>query len=165
MYNLSEKIMGMNSNTWERHANPWSVYSRFTALPLLCLSIWSREWLGMTALFPVILTIVWIWLNPRLFKAPKTLDSWAAKGVLGERLFLQRKSSPIPSHHVRAAHRLTALSFLGVCLMGYGLWQLDFWATLCGVITSMGAKTWFFDRMVWLYEDVKQHPQSDPESL
>ncbi len=156
MYKLSEKIMGMDEKTWQRHANPWSVYSRFSALPLLALSIWSRFWLGWEALVPFFLSVFWIWLNPRLFKAPKNLDTWAAKGVMGERLFLQRQKRALPTHHLRAAHLLSTLSALGACIMLYGLWGFNFWATLCGMVCSMGAKTWFFDRMVWLYNDVAQ---------
>ncbi len=145
--------MKMDDATWARHANPWSVYTRFTALPLLALSIWSRTWLDMWALIPIALTLFWIWINPRLFSAPKTTDNWASNGVMGEQLFLNRKQVPIPLHHLRAAHILTTLAGIGACIMIYGLWTFHVWATICGVTLSMGAKAWFFDRMVWLYED------------
>lgn len=36
----------MNEEAWGRHANPWSVWTRFLALPLLVLAIWSRARIG-----------------------------------------------------------------------------------------------------------------------
>lgn len=35
----------LNDETWKRHANPWSVISRNTVLPLLIIAFWSRIWL------------------------------------------------------------------------------------------------------------------------
>ena len=43
---LEEKIarsFSMSEETWQRHANPWSVWTRFTALPLIILAAWSRS--------------------------------------------------------------------------------------------------------------------------
>jgi hypothetical protein len=37
---------GMTEDAWKRHANPWSVWTRFAAIPLMILAIWSRVWLG-----------------------------------------------------------------------------------------------------------------------
>jgi hypothetical protein len=39
-------IFRMGEDTWERHANPWSVWSRTTVLPVLILAAWSRVWIG-----------------------------------------------------------------------------------------------------------------------
>jgi hypothetical protein len=36
---------GMTEDAWKRHANPWSVWTRFAAIPLMILAIWSRVWL------------------------------------------------------------------------------------------------------------------------
>ncbi|MEL7048152.1 MAG: DUF6653 family protein, partial [Pseudomonadota bacterium] len=32
-----ERAMAMDDSVWERHANPWSAWSRVPILPLLCL--------------------------------------------------------------------------------------------------------------------------------
>lgn len=32
----------MSDAVWMRHAHPWSVWTRFTVLPLLIVAIWSR---------------------------------------------------------------------------------------------------------------------------
>lgn len=34
---FAERLMGMDAASWERHANPLSVYTRYAALPLLAL--------------------------------------------------------------------------------------------------------------------------------
>ncbi len=153
IYKFAERLMQMDDATWRRHANPWSVYTRISCLPLIVLAVWSRVWLGWWCLIPLALTILWTWLNPRLFKEPKSLDSWASKGVMGERLFLDRKSNMIAKHHVDMANVLTALSVMGVMILGYGLIVLSLWASLCGLFVTILPKLWFVDRMVWIYEN------------
>lgn len=39
-------LFRLDDETWRRHANPWSVVLRNTALPLLILAFWCRLWLG-----------------------------------------------------------------------------------------------------------------------
>ena len=46
IFALSERMMAMDDAAWARHANPWSVYSRMSILPLMTLAIYSRVWLG-----------------------------------------------------------------------------------------------------------------------
>lgn len=81
MVQWAEKLTLMDEDAWRRHSNPLSVYTRFTTLPLLSLAFWSREWLGVVAVLPVILALIWIWLNPRLFSPPKITDNWASMGT------------------------------------------------------------------------------------
>ena len=151
---LSEKLMRMDDEAWARHANPLSVWSRFSLLPLFALAVWSREWIGWWALVPVAFVLLWIWVNPRLFGPPASVDNWASKGVMGERLYLDRENVSIPEEHVRAARVLSAASALGALILIYGLVVLDPWATVCGILFSGAMKAWFVDRMVWLYEDM-----------
>ena len=156
LYRSAERLMGMNDEAWARHANPLSLWTRVAALPLLILAIWSRVWLGWWALVPVALAIGWVWLNPRAFSVPDRFDNWAAKGTIGERLFIARTSHPIPDHHVRIAHLLTALSAVGLAPLIYGLTFLESGATLAGLIGTMLPKIWFVDRMVWLHDDMQR---------
>ena len=146
--------MAMNDETWERHANPLSVYSRFSCLPLIVAAIWSRVWLGWWAVVPLALAIGWTFLNPRLVSAPIDKGTWAAKAVMGERLFLARETSAVPQRHVSMAHWLTALSLAGAVVIAYGVIMLAGRATLAGLAVAMTGKLWFCDRMVWLYEDM-----------
>lgn len=150
---------GMDEGTWARHANPWSVWTRYTALPLLVLAIWSRAWLGWWSMLPLALAVLWMWLNPRFFPVPASTDNWASKAVLGERVWMRRGEVPLPPHHRRAPHLLAALAALGLPFLAWGLYHLQLWPTLFGVLLVFSGKLWFLDRMVWLYEDMKdQHP-------
>lgn len=153
VYRIAERLMGMDDRSWLRHANPWSVWTRIlTPLPLFILAVWSRVWIGNGAWMAVGAVALWVWLNPRLFSIPADLDSWAARGVLGERLFLQRRAE-LPAHHRRAARLLTVVSAAGLVPLAYGLWTLDLGWSVTGALLISGAKTWFVDRMVWIWDD------------
>ena len=156
IYRLSERLMAMDDTSWARHANPWSVYTRFSGLPLVALAAWSRVWIGPWFWVALALSLIWIWVNPRLFSEPQSLNSWAARGVMGERLFLDRKTGPIASHHIPVAHGLSVVSGLGGLMAIYGMVTLDACATLTGLAIGLGAKAWFADRMVWIWCDA--HP-------
>ena len=47
------------------------------------------------------------------------------------------------------------MSSLGLPFLIWGLWQLNIWATGIGTVLVYAGKVWFLDRMVWLYEDMK----------
>lgn len=155
IYGAVARAFRMDEATWARHANPWSVWTRVAIAPLLVLAIWSRVWLGWWALLPVTLVAVWAWLNPRAFAAPRSTETWASHGVLGERVWLARHSVPIPVRHRRVPHVLTAASGLGVLVLAWGLVDLDVAVTGLGLAVAMGAKLWFVDRMAWLYADMR----------
>jgi len=160
---LLERLMGMDDATWARHANPLSGWSRVSTLPLLAVAIWSRVWLGWHAVWLILLIMLWIWVNPRLFGPPHTHDAWMTQGVLGERIWLKRSSNPIPQHHEKVTRLLNIAAGVSFLIFAYGLWKLDFGLTLAGLLTAMGAKLWFLDRMVWLKNDTDDdtgEPQS-----
>ncbi len=153
----AERLMTMDDATWDRHANPLSVYTRFTILPLFALAIWSRVWLGWWCLIPIALTLFWTWYNPRAFAKPSSTKNWASRVTLGERHYLNRKSTPILDHHNGILTATHVLSIIGLIALTYGLIVLSLWATVFGVSIIMIAKTWFCDRMVWLY--METHPE------
>ena len=156
IFTSAERLMGMDETAWAHHANPWSVATRFLALPLLVLAIWSRVWLGLWSLIPILLAVGFVWLNPRIFRAPASLDSWGARAVLGERLFLARRQHAIAPHHLRASYALTALSAGAILPLVWGLWTLAPWPTIFGTTLALIGKAWFLDRMVWLHQDITQ---------
>lgn len=154
-----ERLMGMDAASWQRHANPLSVYTRYIALPLLALAIWSRVWIGWWSLLPVAAAIAWTWLNPRLFPVPASTRSWASRSVLGEQVWLRRKAIPIPPEHARAALLLSLANGLASLVVVYGLICLDAVATVVGTMLVILMKTWFLDRMVWLFDTMAgAHP-------
>lgn len=156
----AEKLMGMSPEIWQRHANPWSGWSRVAALPLISLALWGRIWIGGWALLPFAIALLWLWVNPRLFPPPSDTHNWMSQGVLGERVWLNRQKIPIPQHHLRMGHILNTVSALACILWLAGLVWLNVWATLFGMSMIMLAKLWFVDRMVWLYADMQpNHPE------
>ncbi|OPX64882.1 MULTISPECIES: DUF6653 family protein [unclassified Methanoregula] len=152
------KAFALDDMTWRRHANPWSVALRNTALPLLVLAIWSRLWLGWYALIPLAIAILWIWYNPRIFPEPTSFDHWASKAVFGERVWLNRDSVPVPAHHRKVPKVLSAVSGIGMLFVFWGILVFDPWPTLFGMALVYAGKLWFLDRMAWLWEDMRNNP-------
>jgi len=138
-----------------RHANPWSVWTRFVILPLLALAVWSYVWINWYSLLPVGLLLFWTWINPRFFGKPKTTKRWASKAVFGERVWLRRKELPIPQHHLRAITILNIITASGLPFLLWGLYYLQIWPVIFGLALVIFGKMWFLDRMVWVYEDMK----------
>lgn len=156
---MAARLFRMDERSWERHASPWSVWTRVVSLPLLLLIVWSHIWLGPWVLLPLAFMILWLWLNPRLFAPPARTDTWNAKATFGERIWLNRKNMPIPEHHVRVLHVLSAASALGFVLALAGAVQNNLLLTVSGGLVAWFGKMWFCDRMVWLYDDMKdKHP-------
>lgn len=145
----------MSEEVWARHANPWSVWTRYLILPLFVIAVWSRVWIGWWSLLPIGLLIVWTWLNPRVFRKPRSTDNWASKAVLGERIWLKRKEVSIPEHHRPIINVLNVVSGIGVVIGIWGLITLSPWAATFGTFAVVVSKSWFLDRMVWLYDEMK----------
>lgn len=159
IFDFTQRAMRMTDASWARHANPWSVYSRILGGTLVFFAIWSIYWIGWFSLFAIAIAIVWIYVNPRLFAPPKEASSWAAKGVLGERAFLHRKDIPIPRGHLIIGWITTSVSIAFLAISVYGILYRDFWIAFSGWHASMLAKIWFVDRMVWLWDLMKdRHP-------
>lgn len=146
--------LAMNETAWLRHANPWSVWTRASVLPLVIVAVWSREWVGAWSLALIALAVLWMWLNPRIFAPPRSTDNWASRGVLGERVWLNRDKVPVPRHHRTAPHVLNAVTAIGSVLVIWGVVALAIWPTVLGAALIYCGKLWFLDRMVWLYQDV-----------
>lgn len=150
------RFFNLTDKNWLKHANPWSVWTRYTVLPMIILAFWSRTWLGWWFLFPVALSILWMLLNPILFRKPKSTKNWSSKAVLGERVYLNRDKIDIPSVHKTVLFPvLNIISSIGV---GTAIWAIvvySIWGALMGTALVYLAKSWYLDRMVWLYEDMK----------
>ncbi len=152
----AQRLMGMSDTVWMRHANPLSGWSRMATTPLLFLAIWSHVWIGWKSLAPIALLAVWLWLNPRIFPKPKQANAWMTKVVLGERVWLNRKEVPIPVGFSRVAAVTTWLSAIMAGLSIIGFVTQNFWLAFLAWHFAAVAKIWFADRMVWLWEVMKQ---------
>ncbi|MEM9145918.1 MAG: DUF6653 family protein [Pseudomonadota bacterium] len=150
------RAFAMDEATWDRHANPWSAWTRVPVLPLLCLAIWARVWIGWWCLLPIGALVAWTWANPRAFPPPAHTRAWASRAVMGERVWLAREQVPIPRHHALWAWLLTAVSAAGMPFLLWGLWALEIWPLLLGLLLVIGGKLWFLDRMVWLFDGMAE---------
>lgn len=145
----------LSDETWRRHANPWSVWTRYAAFPVLVAALWSFHAIGWWSLVPISVVTLWLVVNPRAFPPPASTDNWASKAVLGERIWVGLKRAEVPRRHAvvpRVASVIAALASLAIL---WGLFRRDWAVTVLGTALVMLAKTWFVDRMVWLFEDMK----------
>jgi hypothetical protein len=124
-------------------------------IPLIGLAFWSRAWLHWWALLPISLVVLWVWINPRAFPPPVTTNNWASKVVLGEWVWMRRKTVAIPIHHRHLPNGLSLAAGFGMAVFLVGVCTLHLWLTLIGGCISVLAKLWFADRMVSLYEEMK----------
>ncbi|MET0326251.1 MAG: DUF6653 family protein [Ilumatobacteraceae bacterium] len=149
-------FFGLRGDAWMRHANPRSVWTRFTCVTLIVIAVWSRTWIGWYCVIPIALASVWTWINPRLFGVPASTRNWASKAVFGERIWLRRKLTPIPEQFSSLVPNLAnAYSAIGLAMLAYGVVVYDIWLTIAGIVIVHGGKLWYLDRMVLLFEDVK----------
>ncbi len=153
------RAFGMNDNAWRSHANPWSVYTRFAAIPPLVLAIWSRAWIGWWWLIPVAVVVLWLWLNARVFPAVDHPTAWASKGIYGEWVWAT-EFDRVPAHHRRALRLIALPGVAGIALLVWGLIFLDLWPTRTGAALVAIAQLWRIDRLAWMYDELPttSHP-------
>jgi hypothetical protein len=146
----------LTDKNWMKHSNPISVWTRFSVLPIIVLSFWSRIWIGWWCLLPGVASILWLFLNPILFNKPRSTKNWASRAVLGERVYLNRDNIKIPQKHDIPLHALlNGISAVGLILAIWSIIYYSIWAAVLGVALTFLGKSWYLDRMVWLYEDMK----------
>jgi hypothetical protein len=144
----------MSDESWRRHANPWSVWTRFAAIPLMLAAIWSRVWLGWWSLLPVAAVVAWLWLNVHVFRPIDAPTAWSSKGIYGESLWFKDRF-PLPADHRRVQRLLMVVGGVAAFpLIAYGLIALEIWPTVFGATLMILGQLWRIDRFAQLYERV-----------
>jgi len=147
---------GLKGDSWMRHSNPASVWTRFGVLPMLAGSIWSRKWIGRRSLIPLAVSSAWLFVNPMFFGPPRTTRNWASKGVFGERIWTERERSELPDQFASVIPTVAAsYQAIGLASLVYGLAKLEATPTVLGVLVVQGGKLWYIGRMVLLFEEMK----------
>ncbi|MBN2525860.1 MAG: hypothetical protein JXR76_05650 [Deltaproteobacteria bacterium] len=150
------KVFRLNEENWMRHANPISVYTRYSCLPIIVLAFWSRVWIGWWCAIPAGVSLLWMMFNPVLFKKPKSTKNWASKSVLGERVYLNRDAVALPEIHQTPLYAvLNGISGAGLSVAIWAVVVYSVWGAVLGTALTIIGKSWFLDRMVWLYESMK----------
>lgn len=130
----------LSEKTWERHANPWSGWTRVLSMPVLAIGLYLRNFWVLGAV------VVWLVVNPILFPKPKSVDNWMSKGVLGERLYYKdgkKLKRDLPTL-LNILNIPTFVAFL------YFSWQQEVMAMAFAGLLAMAIKFWFIDRMARL---------------
>jgi hypothetical protein len=124
---------------------------------MLAAAIWSYDWIGWWALVPTALVVVFLMINPLLFHEPSSTRNWASKAVFGERIWADRNDVDIPPQFraSKVPNLATAFQLVGVIALGYGLIRLDVIAVVSGLLIVQLAKSWYLDRMVLLFDEMK----------
>lgn len=130
----------LSEKTWERHANPWSGWSRVLSMPALALGLYMQSYVILGAV------VAWLFVNPKLFPKPKSTDNWMSKGVLGEQMYFsdgKKFKRDLP----------TLLNILNVpvfIVFLYFGWQQQLVPMILAGLLTMTIKFWFIDRMATL---------------
>jgi hypothetical protein len=145
--------MILSERTWLRHANPWSVWTRYAAFPLLVLAVWSWHWIGCWSIVAISAVVLFLIVNPWLFPQPRSTRNWASMAVLGERVWLAEQRAFLPQQFPRPYYSIAALSFANIVALGWGIYATDMVLTIVSTINVLVAKSWSNDRMVWLFTE------------
>ncbi|MFA5014412.1 MAG: DUF6653 family protein [Actinomycetota bacterium] len=159
---MEKKIAGifnLTDENWMKHANPWSVWTRYSVLPIIVLAFWSRIWIGWWSAIPVAVSLAWMFFNPVFFKKARSTKNWASKSVLGERVWMNRKELAVPDYHKPVINITNGISSIGMLLSIWAIIILSVWPAILGVALAYLGKSWYLDRMVWLFEDMKNYPE------
>lgn len=154
----------MNDYFWRRHANPWSVWTRFAAIPAMILAVWSRVWLGWWALVPVAAVVVWLIINPVAFRPVDEPTAWVSKAVYGEQIWLTQRER-VPEVYRTIMRWLVAAGLAGFGFIGWGLCALDVWPILYGATLVVFSQLWQLDRMRLLYDELQAKRLGDSSAV
>lgn len=76
---------------------------------------------------------------------------------MGERVYLNRDKVEIPAIHTSPIYSiLNSISFMGMLLAIWATITYSIWGAIMGVILAYLGKSWYLDRMVWLFEQMKE---------
>ena len=148
---------GMTDEAWCRHANPWSVWTRFAAIPLMLAAIWSRVWIGWWSLVLIRLVIAWLAWNPHAFRPVEEPVAWSSRGIYGERLWL-RDRSRMPAGFAVVQRVWIAGAIFGAALVIWGLSTLQVWPTVFGATLLIYGQLWRIDPLGIFYEELTRGP-------
>ena len=115
------------------------------------------SWIGWLSVVAVAAAVVWMVVNPLLFGVPSSTRNWASKGVFGERIWADRRQVEIPEQFRSRVPNLANL--YSAHRTGDRRLRTDrarVWPVVAGILITHGAKLWYIDRMVLLFEDMKQ---------
>jgi hypothetical protein len=103
---VSSLIRRLLREVFRHHSNPWSAWTRLLSVPLVFVPIWNRSWREGA------IVVVWLIVNPIMFREPKNDKAWATRAMLGEEMWIAK----------RPLDRAMALNVGASALGLYGVW-------------------------------------------
>lgn len=85
MSSSSSLVARARRAVFERHASPWSAWSRWATTPLIYLPLWNRSWRQAA------LVGVWFAVNPVIFPKPDHERAWSTRAMLGEEIWIAER--------------------------------------------------------------------------
>jgi hypothetical protein len=153
----------MGEETWSRHSNPWSAFTRLITYPLVFIPVWYiqvflQDPLGFWyPLAGVALVIAWFAINPRIFPKPKRTDNWFSVGVLGEQIWTKERRMGL----TLVLEIMTAPFFIAALFTAY---TQQLWPTLFCASVAFLLKVWFVDRMGFYYKEKTRNQGMEGEA-
>lgn len=143
----------LSDPAWERHANPWSGWTRVLSMPALAAGLYLHDFWILGAV------VVWLIINPILFPKPKRVDNWMSKGVLGEKLYFQ-EGRKLKKDLPTLLNIISVPVFMAFLYLG---WQQALLPMVLSGLLTMTIKFWFVDRMVSVAEQALDLEYRDRE--
>jgi len=133
---------------WERHANPWSGWTRLPTGAVVVYAVYRRDWRLLLA------GVLWAAVNPFLFSPPETDDAWMTRAVRAERWWLREQDNgTVGRSYPNVCNTLGAVSF------GYALvaaWNRRPAGTALATVLGTALKLWWVGVLVRRYDSVRE---------
>ena len=86
--------------------------------------------------------LVFLMVNPLLFRESGSTRNWASRSVFGEHIWSDRDTVELPRQFLdsKVPAVSTAIQVAGVALLAYGLVELDLLTVLAGLVLAQTAK-------------------------
>jgi hypothetical protein len=81
----SSLIKPLLRKVFRHHSNPWSAWTRLLSVPLVFVPIWNRSWREGA------IVVVWLIVNPIMFRKPRNDNAWATRAMLGEEMWITKR--------------------------------------------------------------------------
>jgi len=101
---------GFYARVFQRHAHPFSAWSRLLSTPLLLVPLWTRRW------WLYVPVGAWFAVNPVMTPPAHDTSSFATRAILGEESWTR---DPISEPMVLALSGLASASLVGAMVAAY----------------------------------------------
>lgn len=121
---------GFYARMFQRHAHPFSAWSRLLSTPLLLVPLWSRRWWLYVPLG------AWLAVNPLITPPAHDTSSFATRAILGEEAWTR---NPRSEPRILALAGLASASLVGAMVAAYRHRRIG---AVAGTVAFMAVTLW-----------------------